>query len=39
MKMTHLKAREIHEMSDEARAKRLIELREMKSEDAKQEEE
>ena len=28
MKMTHLKAREIHEMSDEARAKRLIELRE-----------
>ena len=26
--MTHLKAREIHEMSDEARAKRLIELRE-----------
>ena len=28
MKMTHLKAREIHEMSNEAREKRLIELRE-----------
>ena len=26
--MTHLKAREIDEMSDEAREKRLIELRE-----------
>ena len=26
--MTHLKAREIHEMSDEARQKRLIELKE-----------